>query len=115
MRLLQLHERGTLKKSNSCSTIYVDESTVCQPNLKSTIKCVTLAIYYHIKNRQSERQMDIFDEKLHPLTKDGVGSDYSRHNPDHRQVPALFSFPFFFLSSNPMSSWCLWSGLTSFE
>lgn len=64
----QLHDRGTLKKSNSCSTIFVDESTVCQPNLKNTIKCVTLAIYYHIKNRQSDRQMDIFDEKLHPLS-----------------------------------------------
>nr|CAG4641752.1 EOG090X07IC [Eurycercus lamellatus] len=83
---LQLHDRGTLKKSNSCSTIYVDESTVCQPNLKNTIKCVTLAIYYHIKNRQSERQMDIFDEKLHPLSKDSVSNDYSRYNPDHRQV-----------------------------
>ena len=104
----QLHDRGTLKKSNSCSTIFVDESTVCQPNLKNTIKCVTLAIYYHIKNRQSERQMDIFDEKLHPLSvsavfpfkfgsvndasilcilqKDGVSNDYSRYNPDHRQV-----------------------------
>ena len=110
----QLHDRGTLKKSNSCSTIFVDESTVCQPNLKNTIKCVTLAIYYHIKNRQSDRQMDIFDEKLHPLSvclwifntvyywfklidklivlsfkplqKDGVSNDYSRYNPDHRQV-----------------------------
>ncbi|KAI9556933.1 ribosomal protein-like protein L35 [Daphnia sinensis] len=83
---LQLHDRGTLKKSNSCSTIFVDESTVCQPNLKNTIKCVTLAIYYHIKNRQSDRQMDIFDEKLHPLSKDSVSNDYSRYNPDHRQV-----------------------------
>ena len=47
---------------------------------------MTLAVYYHIKNRTSERQMDIFDEKLHPLTKDGVPPDYSRYNPDHRQV-----------------------------
>ena len=87
----------------------MDESTVCQPNLKNTIKCVTLAIYYHIKNRQSDRQLDIFDEKLHPLSvsaefggslywvlnldigffvlqKDSVSNDYSRYNPDHRQV-----------------------------
>ncbi|XP_026528927.1 cyclin-Y-like protein 1 [Notechis scutatus] len=39
------------KKYSSCSTIFIDDSTVSQPNLRSTIKCVTLAIYYHIKNR----------------------------------------------------------------
>jgi len=57
-----------LKKSSSCSTIYLDDSTVSQPNLKNTVKCVALAVYYHIKNRTSQRQIDIFDEKLHPLT-----------------------------------------------
>lgn len=46
----------------------MDDSTVSQPNLKNTVKCVALAIYYHIKNRTSERQIEIFDEKLHPLT-----------------------------------------------
>ena len=35
-----------------------------QPNLKNTIKCVWLAIYFHIKNRKSNV---IFDEKSHPL------------------------------------------------
>lgn len=75
-----------LKKSSSCSTIYLDDSTVSQPNLKNTVKCVSLAIYYHIKNRQSERRMDIFDERLHPLTRDGVADDYDRHNPEHRQI-----------------------------
>ena len=58
----------TLKKASSCSTIYIDDSTVSQPNLKNTIKCVSLAIYYHIKNRKSEAILDIFDEKNHPLT-----------------------------------------------
>lgn len=58
----------SLKKSSSCSTIYLDDSTVSQPNLKNTVKCVALAIYYHIKNRTSERRIEIFDEKLHPLT-----------------------------------------------
>ena len=58
----------TLKKASSCSTIYIDDSTVSQPNLKNTIKCVSLAIYYHIKNRKSETILDIFDEKNHPLT-----------------------------------------------
>lgn len=75
-----------LKKSSSCSTIYLDDSTVSQPNLKNTVKCVALAIFYHIKNRTSHRQLDIFDEKLHPLTRDGVADDYDKHNPEHRQI-----------------------------
>ncbi|XP_005996014.1 cyclin-Y-like protein 1 isoform X2 [Latimeria chalumnae] len=71
------------KKYSSCSTIFLDDSTVSQPNLRSTIKCVTLAIYYHIKNRDSDRSLDIFDEKLHPLT---VPDDYYRYDPDHKHI-----------------------------
>jgi hypothetical protein len=56
-----------LKKSNSCSTIYIDDSTVSQPNLKSAIRLVSCAVHYHIKNRTSDRSLDIFDEKLHPI------------------------------------------------
>jgi hypothetical protein len=63
-----LGEFRTLKKSSSCSTIYIDDSTVSQPNLKNTIKCVSLAIYYHIKNRKSSICIDIFDEQKRPLT-----------------------------------------------
>ncbi|XP_052349669.1 cyclin-Y-like protein 1 isoform X5 [Oncorhynchus keta] len=62
------HTSPLSKKYSSCSTIFIDDSTVSQPNLKSTIKCVTLAIYYHIKNRDSDRSLDIFDEKMHPLS-----------------------------------------------
>ena len=61
-------ELRVIKKSSSCSTIYIDDSTVSQPNLKNTIKVVSLAIYYHIKNRTSNQVLEIFDEKLHPLT-----------------------------------------------
>ena len=82
----QIAQQGGLKKSSSCSTIYLDDSTVSQPNLKNTVKCVSLAIYYHIKNRQSERRIEIFDERIHPLTRDGVPEDYDRHNPEHRQI-----------------------------
>ncbi|XP_008633039.2 PREDICTED: LOW QUALITY PROTEIN: cyclin-Y-like protein 1 [Corvus brachyrhynchos] len=64
------------KKYSSCSTIFIDDSTVSQPNLRSTIKCVTLAIFYHIKNRDSDRSLDIFDEKSHPLTREEVPDDY---------------------------------------
>merc|ERR1712038_890766 len=76
----------TLKKASSCSTIYIDDSTVSQPNLKNTIKCVSLAIYYHIKNRNSDAILDIFDERKRPLTRDGVNSDYDKYNPEHRQI-----------------------------
>ncbi|CAI5761884.1 cyclin-Y-like protein 1 [Podarcis lilfordi] len=74
------------KKYSSCSTIFIDDSTVSQPNLRSTIKCVTLAIYYHIKNRDSDRSLDIFDEKSHPLTREEVPDDYFKHDPDHKHI-----------------------------
>jgi hypothetical protein len=56
------------KHSNSCSTIYVDDSTVSQPNWKAMIKCVSIAIHSHILHRKSNKTMNIFDERLHPLT-----------------------------------------------
>ncbi|XP_068612446.1 cyclin-Y-like protein 1 [Brachionichthys hirsutus] len=74
------------KKFSSCSTIFIDDSTVSQPNLKSTIKCVALAIYYHIKNRDSNRSLDIFDEKKHPLSREKVPSDYSVVDPEHKLI-----------------------------
>jgi len=80
----QIHEPNALKKSSSCSTIFLDDSTVSQPNLKNTLKCLSLAIYYHIRNRSSQREMEIFDERLHPLSKDGPPPD--SHNPEHRQI-----------------------------
>ena len=69
-------EYGQLsKKFSSCSTIFIDDSTVSQPNLKNTIKAVALAVFFHIRNRQYRerdqlegRLLDIFDEKLHPLS-----------------------------------------------
>ncbi|KAJ8680464.1 hypothetical protein QAD02_016251 [Eretmocerus hayati] len=82
----QIADLRPLKKSSSCSTIYLDDSTVSQPNLKNTVKCVALAVYYNIKNRVSDRQLEIFDEKLHPLTRDGVSDDYDRHDPEHKQI-----------------------------
>lgn len=76
------------RKYSSCSTIFLDDSTVSQPNLKYTIKCVALAIYYHIKNRNVDGRMllDIFDEKLHPLSKLEVPSDYDKHDPEQKQI-----------------------------
>uniref|UniRef100_A0A8C2CUB1 Cyclin Y n=1 Tax=Cyprinus carpio TaxID=7962 RepID=A0A8C2CUB1_CYPCA len=83
------HPSGPMRrKYSSCSTIFLDDSTVSQPNLKYTIKCVALAIYYHIKNRNVDRRMllDIFDEKLHPLSKLEVPSDYDKHDPEQKQI-----------------------------
>lgn len=82
------------KKFNSCSTIYIDDSTVSQPNLKNTIKCVALAVYYHIRNRNSASDhnhevtmaLEIFNEKLHPLTDDYLPDDYGTKDPDHRVI-----------------------------
>uniref|UniRef100_A0A8C5HHH1 Cyclin-like domain-containing protein n=1 Tax=Gouania willdenowi TaxID=441366 RepID=A0A8C5HHH1_GOUWI len=75
------------KKYSSCSTIFIDDSTVSQPNLKSTIKCVTLAIYYHIKNRL----VFVFN----PLQREPVPDDYLHVDPEHkliyRFVRTLFS------------------------
>ena len=73
-----------LKKSNSCSTIFLDESTVSHPHLINTIKCVTLAIYYHIKNRTSNNIIDIFDERQHPFTKSS--NEQEIKDPDHRMI-----------------------------
>ena len=77
----QIDEYGQLRKFSSCSTIYMDDSTVSQPNLKTTIKAVALAIFFHIRNRaplDEERErtlaalepnlLRIFDEKAHPLS-----------------------------------------------
>ncbi|CAF0960855.1 unnamed protein product [Brachionus calyciflorus] len=75
------------KKFNSCSTIYIDDSTVSQPNLKAEIRLVACAIHYHIKRRTSNRTMDIFDEKLYPLSKDSaVTQEYDKNVPDQRVI-----------------------------
>lgn len=80
-----------LKKYSSCSTIYIDDSTVSQPNLKNTIKAVTLAVYFHIRNRELAlpygiRTLEIFDEKLHPLSREPVSDDYDRRDPEHKVI-----------------------------
>ncbi|CAF1134434.1 unnamed protein product [Rotaria sordida] len=74
------------KHSNSCSTIYVDDSTVSQPNWKAMIKCVSIAIHSHILHRKSNNTMNIFDEKLHPLTKDPVPDDYDQQIPEQKTI-----------------------------
>uniref|UniRef100_A0A3P8V4W4 Cyclin-Y-like protein 2 n=1 Tax=Cynoglossus semilaevis TaxID=244447 RepID=A0A3P8V4W4_CYNSE len=66
------------KKYSSCSTIYIDDSTVSQPNLKSTIKCVALAIYYHIKNSG--------EDYFFVPQREKVPDDYSVIDPEHKLI-----------------------------
>ncbi|KAE9554889.1 hypothetical protein FO519_001917 [Halicephalobus sp. NKZ332] len=85
----RIHEPCTLKKSNSCSTIFLDDSTISQPNLKNTIKCISLAIFYHIsnrKNRGQERLMEIFEERLHPISREPIPPESLSADPEHRQI-----------------------------
>lgn len=88
-----------LKKSNSCSTIFLDESTVSNPHLINTIKCVSLAIYYHIKNRTSDNITDIFDERSHPFSKNPNEQDIKE--PDHRMIYRCLKTLFFAAHLSP--------------
>ncbi|XP_024136290.1 cyclin-Y isoform X1 [Oryzias melastigma] len=88
-KTLFINNHGAVRrKYSSCSTIFLDENTVSRPSLKYTIRCVALAIYYHIKNRDTNVGMllEIFDEKLHPLSKSEVPLDYNQHDPDQKQI-----------------------------
>uniref|UniRef100_A0A2K5ND11 Cyclin N-terminal domain-containing protein n=1 Tax=Cercocebus atys TaxID=9531 RepID=A0A2K5ND11_CERAT len=63
------------KKYSSCSTIFLDDRTVNQPNLRTTVKCVTSEIYYHIKNRDANRSLDIsffFETESRSVAQAGV-------------------------------------------
>lgn len=57
------------KKCSSCSTIFVDDSTVSKTNLRTTVQCVTLAIYYHIKNRDANRWIFLMRDHIHSHEK----------------------------------------------
>lgn len=86
-------QSGLTKKFSSCSTIFIDDSTVSQPNLKNTIKAVALATYFHIRNREKGnpeshdgRVLDIFNEKLHPLSKEPIPHDFDHCDPEHKTI-----------------------------
>lgn len=85
--------RRRREKYSSCATLYVD-STFCQPDLRITVQCLALAVYYHIKNRDSNRSKDIFDERIHPFTRDKVQEEHFAHNPEPESI-YRFIHPFF--------------------
>ncbi|XP_017719598.1 PREDICTED: cyclin-Y-like protein 2 isoform X1 [Rhinopithecus bieti] len=74
------------KKHSSCSTIYLDDSTVSQPYFTTTVKSVVLAIYYHMKKRDADKSLDIFDEQLHPLTREKMPKEYFEYVPEHKFI-----------------------------
>ncbi|CAB1317586.1 unnamed protein product, partial [Coregonus sp. 'balchen'] len=74
--LFMNYHGSTRRKHSSCSTIFLDDNTVSQPNLKFTIKWDT----------DGGMRQDIFDEKLHPLSKSEVPSDYDKHDPEQKQI-----------------------------
>ncbi|XP_023613830.1 cyclin-Y-like protein 1 [Myotis lucifugus] len=81
------------EKYSSCATLYVD-STISQSDLKLTLQCLALAIYYHIKNRDANRSKDIFDERIHPFTQNTVQEENFTQNPDPESI-YRFIHPFF--------------------
>ena len=67
--------QNCIRKFSSTSSVFIDSSTVTQPNMKHTLKCVSLALHNLIifdSRHEQPRNLDIFDERLHPV---------SDHNP----------------------------------
>ncbi|CAF4797034.1 unnamed protein product, partial [Rotaria socialis] len=50
------------------------------------IKCVSIAIHSHILHRKSNKTMEIFDEKLHPLSKELLPDDYDIRIPEQNTI-----------------------------
>uniref|UniRef100_A0A3P8S6F2 Cyclin Y n=1 Tax=Amphiprion percula TaxID=161767 RepID=A0A3P8S6F2_AMPPE len=80
------HPGPVRRKYSSCSTIFLDDSTVSQPNLKYTIKWYVPNLTLHIVDVDGRMLLDIFDEKLHPLSKSEVPADYDKHDPEQKQI-----------------------------
>ncbi|KAM6156444.1 cyclin-Y-like protein 1 [Erethizon dorsatum] len=100
MLLLGRVSAGQLtRKYSSCSVIFLDDSTLSQPNCRNMIRCVTLTVYYHIKYRDGNRSLDIFDERLHPITREKLPEEYFEHDPEHKSiyrfVATIFKAAFF--------------------
>ena len=63
--------KNCIRKFSSTSSVFIDSSTVTQPNMKHTLKCVSLALHNLIvfdSQHKLPRNLDIFDERLHPVS-----------------------------------------------
>ncbi|XP_032115118.1 cyclin-Y-like protein 2 isoform X4 [Sapajus apella] len=59
-------------KFNSCSTIFLEDTTTSCPHFKMTLKSVALEIYLLIKERDENRTLEIFDEHIFPFNVSGT-------------------------------------------
>ncbi|KAM7157282.1 cyclin-Y-like protein 1 [Molossus nigricans] len=74
------------EKHSSCSTIFLDESTLSEPSVIITVHSLAIAIYYHIKNRDSNRTKDIFEEYLYSPYPEEMDPEKYHHNPDPESI-----------------------------
>ncbi|EHB05716.1 Cyclin-Y-like protein 1 [Heterocephalus glaber] len=79
---------------SSCSMIFLDDSTLSLPNRRNVVECVTLAVYYHIKNRDANRSLAILDDRWHPLTREKCPEEYFEHDPEHNCIYRFVAFIF---------------------
>ncbi|XP_004870757.1 cyclin-Y-like protein 1 [Heterocephalus glaber] len=61
----------------------------------TNIYYVTLAVYYHIKNRDVNRSLDILDQRCHPLTREKHPEEYFEHDPEHSCIYRFVAFIFY--------------------
>lgn len=59
------------EKNNSTSSMYISD-TINAPNVDEVIKCMAIALQYHIKNGMEHPEYidRVFSEKYHPLTRE---------------------------------------------
>jgi len=59
------------EKNNSTSSMYIRD-TINAPNVDEVIKCMSIALQYHIKNGMARPEYidSVFSEKHHPLTRE---------------------------------------------
>ncbi|KAM7155855.1 cyclin-Y-like protein 1 isoform 2-T2 [Molossus nigricans] len=105
------------EKHSSCSTIFLDESTLSEPSVIITVQSflktemkpkwdaelpefpglskehcqhlpgiLAIAIYYHIKNRDSNKTKDIIEEYLYPSYTEEMDPEEYYHNPDPESI-----------------------------
>lgn len=96
----------TRVRSNSTSTLFV-KSTVSQPNLEDTLRCVALALHYIIVDGHQQKDPVLlghkFDEKKFPLTDQEVPSNY------HTAIPAdeeIYTFMHQLFNAAALSAEC---------
>ncbi|KAM7154792.1 cyclin-Y-like protein 1 [Molossus nigricans] len=74
------------EKHSSCSTIFLDESTLSEPSVIITVHSLAIAIYYHIKNRDSNRTKNIFEEYLYSSDPEEIDLEKYHHIPHPESI-----------------------------